>query len=119
MNLNNMNKRILSTSIFLISSILVFSQTGHISGKLHTETNELVVDANITLKGTSFGAVTDASGNYSISGVAPGTYTIVASFVGMKTMEKKIEVKAGQVATVDFILLEDRKELNEVVVEDT
>jgi len=114
-----MNKRILSTSIFLISSILVFSQTGHISGKLLTDANELVVDANITLKGTSFGAVTDANGNYSISGVAPGAYTIVASFVGMKTMEKKIKVVADLVTTADFILLEDRKELNEVMVQDT
>src|SRR6185369_14017079 len=119
MNLNNMNRRIFTTTIFLISSILAFSQTGGISGKVLSEANEIVADANVTLKGTSIGAITDVNGNYSISGVSPGDYTLVASFVGMKTIEKKIKVVADRVSMADFILFEDRKELNEVVVEDT
>src|SRR5882672_5083576 len=106
MNLNSMIKQIFTTSIFLISSILAFSQTGGISGKLLTETNELVADANVTLKGTTIGAITDGKGNYSISGITPGAYTLVVSFVGMKTIEKRVEVMADQVTKVDFILSE-------------
>jgi len=114
-----MYQRMLLTSIFLISSILTFSQTGGISGNVRTETNELASDANLTLKGTTIGATTDFNGNYSISGITPGVYTLVASFVGMKTVEKPIQVIAGRVTTLDFVLPEDRKELDEVVVQDT
>src|SRR5690348_10933279 len=114
-----MNRRIVSTAIFLISSILSFSQTGGISGNVRPEANEIVADANVLLKGTTIGDVTDDHGKYAISMIAPVAYTLVASFVGMKTIEKKIEVVADRVTTSDFILLEDRKELNEVVVEDT
>src|SRR5688572_4100978 len=114
-----MSLRLLLTVIFLTSSILTFAQTGKISGKIKTEANEAAAYANVALKGTRIGATTDVDGNYSISGITPGAYTLVASFVGMQPVEKRIEVVADQITTVDFTLSENGKELDEVVVEDT
>lgn len=66
---------------------------------------------NVTVKGTTIGAVTDMQGNYSIP-VENGTQQLVFSFIGLQTSE----VSPANKSTLDMKLLEDVSQLSEVVV---
>lgn len=97
-----MNKTI--ALLFILFSTLLFSQTkGTISGTILDKEaeNSPLPFANIFIKGTSIGTTTEFEGTYTFK-VKPGTYTLVFSFIGYKTIEiPNIEVKEGQVTTVD------------------
>lgn len=68
----------------LIMPALVFGQSGKIQGiLLDAETNEPLIGATVGIQGTTKGAITDIDGNYLMLNVAPGTYTLVARYIGM------------------------------------
>jgi outer membrane receptor protein involved in Fe transport len=73
---------------FIAVSGLLSAQNGKLTGKLVDidYDREPVAFASVQLKGTSLGAQSDFDGNYEISAPA-GTYTVIFSFVGMKTVE--------------------------------
>lgn len=57
--------------------------TGKISGVVtDSATGEGLPGANVLIKGTSMGAVTDVSGHYTILNVPPGDYDLQVSFIG-------------------------------------
>lgn len=70
---------------------------------------------NVILEGTSKGSVSDFDGNYSISNVENGTYTLRASSLGYKTFSQSITVDGGDI-TLDFTMAEDAASLDEIVV---
>ncbi len=78
---------------FLIISSLVWAVslqagvTGKIAGKItDNQTKQPIPGVNVLLEGTSMGAVTDVSGQYTILNVPPGSYTVRASMIGYTTM---------------------------------
>jgi len=73
--------------LLLISGFPSFSQTGgKIAGRVVDATNDAaMVNANVLIRGTTFGASTDLDGQYFILRVPPGTYTLEVSYVGYKT----------------------------------
>jgi iron complex outermembrane receptor protein len=103
---------------FLLSffAAIAFAQTGAISGTVKTSDGKPAEFVNIALQGTTKGATVKSSGHYSISNIKPGSYRLVASFIGLVTQSKPVEIKAGEVVTVDFTLQENSQQLNEVVV---
>ena len=70
-----------------------------------------VIGANVVVKGTTNGGITDIDGNVSLNNVSQGE-TIVISYIGYVT--KEIPVGASSLITVE--LSEDAEALNEVVV---
>jgi len=90
--------------------------TGSVQGTVKTSDGNPAGHVNVSLKGTAKGAVADRKGNYEILHVQPGSYTVVASFVGLSSQEQSIEVKAGEVTRVDFALTENAHQLQEVVI---
>lgn len=66
----------------------------------------------IKIKGLTIGTVTDANGNYSLTLPQMDDITLVFSFVGMESQEVKY---TGQ-ASVDVVLREDVKQIEEVIV---
>lgn len=99
--------------LLLISTQNVFSQKGiEIKGKVIDRVfNESIPGANITVKNTQIGTITDLDGNYSI--IVPDKKSVlVVSFIGLTT--KEIEV--GDKRVIDVYLSEDTQTLDEVVV---
>ena len=94
---------------------MAFAQKGSIKGKVVDESNQPLPGASVTIDGTTIGSVTDAGGNYTISGVNNGSYTITAKFVGYVAAKKSITV-SNSVSTLDFGLKPENTNLNEVVV---
>ncbi|MDZ7723561.1 MAG: TonB-dependent receptor [candidate division KSB1 bacterium] len=68
-----------------------------VTGKvIEGSTGEPLPGANVYLEGTSFGAATDREGEYIISNVPVGTYTIKFKYIGYKELEKTVQVAAGK-----------------------
>lgn len=92
------------------------SQTGTIKGLVTTSDGEAAAFVNISLKGTDRGSTTNRQGQYEIRNVPVGNYTLVASFIGLKTKTRDIQVVAGKTVQADFALNEDARQLRRVTV---
>jgi len=79
------------------------------------ETGDPLPGANILLVELQRGAATDIDGAYEIVDIPPGSYTLRASFVGYRTLERSVEVQAG-VQELNLQLQPDYTGLEEVVV---
>lgn len=101
---------------FLFMLQFVAAETGVIKGVAKTVDGKPAEFVNIILAGTQLGTTVDAEGNYKIEGVKAGNYSLVASFVGLKSQSKQVVVEPGQPAVVNFELSESQRELAEVVV---
>lgn len=86
-------------------------QSKVVKGQITDESNEGVIGANVLVKGTTNGVITDIDGNYSIS-VSGNNAVLVISFIGYKTQELKV----GNQTTINVKLAEDSEVLDEVVV---
>lgn len=105
----------------LFGTMLMRAQdTGSIVGKLTDKelNNEPLAFANVLLKGTTKGTTSDFDGLYEISGLDPGTYTVVFSYLGYETVEiPNIVVEAGKVTNISVPMsASEGMTLDEVVV---
>ncbi|MFN3529418.1 MAG: carboxypeptidase-like regulatory domain-containing protein [Bacteroidia bacterium] len=101
--------------IFNISAI--YAQNGSIKGSVKDDTKLPLIGVNVIIKGTNIGASTDFDGNYSITNVKPGTYTLFVSYISYKAQEIMVEVLPGKTAMVNITLLEDVAELAAVEIQ--
>ena len=85
-------------------------KTKKISGVITDETGLPVAGANIVVKGTTNGTISDMDGNFSLE-AAPGEMLEI-SYIGFLPMEVKIDNKN----TFDILMKEDAQGLDEVVV---
>ena len=87
-----------------------YAQDVTVKGKVNDEQGQGLPGVSILVKGTSAGTVTDIEGNYTVN--APGTATLVFSFIGYITQE----IPLGNKTSLDVKMLADTKALDEVVV---
>ncbi len=83
--------------------------SGGIQGAVTDQTGASIPKANIsaveTERGTRFTSATDTSGEYRLSGLAPGTYEITVEAPGFgNRVQKGVVVSVGSVTTVDIRL---------------
>ncbi len=98
----------LALTAFLWSPTATFAQTGQIEGTVVDQDMQPLPGVSVSIQGTTLGDVTDPQGNYAISSLEPGVYTVVASFVGFASEEvPNVMVSAGQTTTVQTIVLEE------------
>ena len=67
------------------------------------DSGEPLPGASVILEGMRLGSSTDLDGRYSISGVAAGTYTVTASFIGFDGVSNVVTVRDQEVQ-IDFAL---------------
>lgn len=105
-------KPILTGLLILLISIFstqMYAQSKTISGTIVDTNGETVIGANVQVKGTTIGSITDIDGKFAFD--APQTGTLVVSYIGYKTQE----VALGK-TSYNIILQEDAEMLSEVVV---
>lgn len=112
---NNYPKKLLLFFTMLFLTQLVFAQTRSITGKVIDETNQTLPGATVLVSGTTIAAAADVNGNYRLAGLAPGTYTLTASFIGYVSQPKTVTVGAEDL-TVNFNMQPTSRSLNEIVV---
>lgn len=74
--------------------------------------------ASVYLQDNSGGASADEEGRYVLANLAPGTYVLVAEFVGFLPQKKRIKLEEGSDLKVDFSLQADDS-LDEIVISGT
>jgi TonB-dependent receptor len=77
---------------------------------------EILVGANVFLTGTALGGVTDREGKYRVQAIPEGSYRVRVSYIGYKTKESSVRITAKQTATLNFYLVPDVVEGEEVVI---
>ncbi|HNU79032.1 MAG TPA: SusC/RagA family TonB-linked outer membrane protein, partial [Prolixibacteraceae bacterium] len=109
-NLRQAEYSFLLTGLFLFLTSVVMAQTVNISGKVTgSSTGEGIPGANVVVKGTTTGTITDGNGDYSLT--APSDGTLLISFVGFHSAEVAI---AGR-NVINVTLIEETIDLDEVV----
>jgi hypothetical protein len=90
--------------------------TGKVEGTVSDPSGQPVAGAQVLVRGTAFGAVTNSSGYYFINNVPAGTYTFMAVYIGFQPTEvRAARVLADQTLTVNFELA-SAVELGEITV---
>jgi TonB-dependent starch-binding outer membrane protein SusC len=82
-----------------------------ISGIITDENGQPVAGANVTVKGTTVGAITDAKGEYKLT-LPENAKTLVISFVGYLPQE----ITIGNQSVINVVLKSDILTLSEIVV---
>lgn len=101
---------ILAMGILLISTAGAFAQNVTVKGKVtDVQTKEAIPGANVVVKGTTNGVITNFDGEYEIS--VPANATLQFSFIGYATQEVPVNGKKS----IDVKLVVESKELDEVV----
>lgn len=101
---------ILVLGLFLLVASGAYAQNITVTGKVtDAKSHESIPGANVVVKGTTNGTITDPNGNYSLS--VPANATLEFSFIGYKTQEVPVNGKK----VIDIKLATSSTELDEVV----
>lgn len=101
---------VLVLSLFLMVTSGAFAQTVTVKGKVtDAETNEPIPGANVVVKGTTNGTITDFDGAYELN--APSNATLQISFIGYEVQEVPLNGRSA----ADVSLSQSTQQLDEVV----
>lgn len=101
----------------ILFNISVSAQVLSLKGTVKTNDGKPAEAVNVQIKELKKGVVTTIEGAFEINNLKEGKYTLVASYTGLITQIKVVELsKSKEQHTVDFILSENNAELQEVVV---
>ncbi|RYJ41025.1 TonB-dependent receptor, plug [Flavobacterium anhuiense] len=111
-----LNIHILLFILFITAGIYAQNTTPLIQSKLDGTvvdaiTNQPIIGASVTIKGTTHGVVTDAEGKFYFQTGQKFPYTLIVSYIGYKKLEIIVEKNP-----VIINLKEERQELDELVV---
>ena len=94
-----------------VDEVMAVQQGKKVTGVVIDGTGEPVIGANVVVKGTTNGTITDFDGNYSLEGV-PADGVLVFSYIGYLSQE----IPVGNQSMIKVTLKEDTQTLDEVVV---
>jgi TonB-linked SusC/RagA family outer membrane protein len=111
--------RCLAGAVFvLVLAVPAAAQTGSITGQvLDRATRQPMVGVQVYLDGTSIGGLTQENGRFLIQNVSPGTYNVVAQYIGYANgRHDNVRVASSETTVIDFELATQALTLEEVVV---
>ncbi len=112
-----MKNLILSLTLLLLTTI-AFSQNGTVSGTVTDNNKTPLYGVNVYLKNTSKGKQSNENGEFEITNLEKGNYTLSISYLGFKTREIPISVSSNQNIKLGTITLYEGNEiLSEIIVE--
>ena len=105
------------TFLFSFGADALAAGNGTMEGRVRdAQTHESLPGANVLLVGTSMGASTDLNGNYLVSNVPAGSYTIRAAYIGYNTETEHIVINPNETVKLDFQLAAVGVKGKEVIV---
>lgn len=99
--------------LFNILSTVLYAQNIELRGKVVDETGEPLIGATVRVTGATGGAITNISGDFTLS-VPAKTTSITISYIGYTDFQKAITPQSRNLGTIP--LAKNAKDLNEVVV---
>ena len=103
---------------FALLPSLLLAGSGRIKGKVtDLSTGEALIGANVFVDGTSYGAATDADGEFTIINLDAGVYSVKASYLGFKTVTvTNIRVNTDLTTQMNFQLPSEDISVGDVIV---
>ena len=98
-------------TVSILPSAGLLAQSRIITGKVTDADNFSLPGVNVYIKGTTEGTITDLEGIYRVEVNSPNNI-LVFSYIGYLTKEFAV----GSQSTIDIVLAEDARQLNEVIV---
>jgi iron complex outermembrane receptor protein len=89
---------------------------GSIKGTVKTADGKAAEGVTVTIKDLKKGAIVNRDGEFTLNHITKGTYTLSASFVGLKSQTQQVTILSNETVVVNIILTANSKQLNEVVI---
>lgn len=100
----------------LLCPIVIFGQNVAFSGKVtRAESGEVLIGASVSVKGTTRGTITDASGKYKLNAKGEDL-VLIAKYIGFKDREIVVKINGRDKITVDFAMVSNDTQLQDIVV---
>jgi len=113
----NFLKRIAILAIFILATHSVYAQNGTVEGLLtDVETKETIIGGNVSLEGTSYRAVTDIDGKFSMSNVKTGSYNLIITYIGYQPQTVLINVSSGKATVTNIALKSESTQMESVTI---
>lgn len=103
-------------TLFALLSFSFLQAQSVISGSVKDTKGVGIVGATVLVTGSNNGAATDIDGNFRIDNVSGTAVSLTVSSVGYTTQVVKVDFAGRNSASVQVVLVEDYKLLDEVVV---
>jgi len=109
---------ILTIGILIFFTLNTYAQRtdANIVGHVVDTDGEHIPFATVILKNTTIGTATDETGHFQLINMPVGKYTVKATSIGYKDVEKDVELVEGETVELKFILQADVLGLEQVVV---
>ncbi len=88
----------------------------NISGKIITSDGLPAEMVNINIINFKKTSISNKEGYFTLNNIPDGKYLLSVSFIGLQTQEKLIELSNNTSATLNFELVENSKQLEEVII---
>ncbi len=103
--------------LLALSGMAWAQQGGTVRGSVYDKVSgEPIIFGTVFLEGTEYGTHTDENGFFSLGNVPPGTYRLVATYVGYDSVGVEIEVRAGRIVQQQLYMTESSVNLSVVDV---
>lgn len=113
-----MNKSIALVVLLCLTSLVSFAQTGAVTGTVNNkQTKKALPYVNVSIVNTNYGTVTEQNGDYTISNIPNGSYTLKVSAIGFTSYTTTVKIASNTLELAPIFLSESTEQLNEVVVE--
>jgi len=103
--------------LFLLTLSLVYGQEIELHGVVKNQSNTPLPGAKITLKELNKSTQTNTTGAYRLKTLPQQDVTVIVSHMGYITQQKTIQRNTSSAITLDFILVEAQKNIDQVYVE--
>jgi iron complex outermembrane receptor protein len=107
-------KYITMATIFI--SFSAVNAQNSISGTTKDSSGEPLAGVTIIIKDSKKGESSDFDGNFTINNLENATYTLIASYIGFKTVEKQVVIDGKDIKNLAFVLEEDFMALDAIVI---
>jgi TonB-dependent receptor len=93
-----------------IAVVLVFARgaagqlakTGAIAGHVADQTGAVLPGAQVEINPGDISTASDEEGNFNVTGLAPGSYKVTATYIGFKAFDMDVAVQTGQIKSLEM-----------------
>ncbi|HEY6268831.1 MAG TPA: TonB-dependent receptor [Candidatus Acidoferrum sp.] len=115
--MSNRKKILVALAAMVTFAFPSLAQTGRgsISGAVTDSSGGSLIGAQVSIESKGLSTVSDAKGQFFISDLDPGSYTVTVTYVGFKTFTQTVNVTAGHAASFEAKLQVESQNLQVLV----
>ena len=104
------------TTVLICASMLVFSQSGNLSGKINDDHHIALPGAKLTLLPGNYYTISDTEGNYVFLNVPEGNYTLSVDYIGYGRKDYPVQISSESNTNQDVVFDNNVTNIQEVKI---